>query len=161
MNALDKAKLLPMDFKPKSTIGDAEGEVYIGRMIGEAHGVKRSLDGQGRETIMLLGRFKATPSWPMKVDDVQVDALISTKAMLTPKEHAKVVAELAKKGVAAVQFAIDIFGKKDKNVAGGFILVVKELFPISGADSDPLAGVTARVPDNLRHGPAKPEAQAA
>lgn len=159
MNALDKAKLLPMDLKPKQVIGDAEGEVYIGRMIGEAHGVKRSLDGQGRETVMLLGRFKATPSWPMKVDDVAVDAIISTKTMLTSKEHAKVVAELGKKGVAAVQFAIDIFGKKNKNAPGGFEFVVKEIFPISGADSDPLAAVTARVPADLRTGPIKQAAE--
>lgn len=144
MNAWDKAKITPMDLRPKVMIGDSEGEAYVGRIIGEAYSVKRKLDSQGGETTELVGRFKATFAHPIEADETSVDAIISKRCLLTPSEHAQVVAEL-RNGVSAVQFAVDIFATKDKKALGGFVFNVKPLFPISGSDSDPLAAVSARV----------------
>jgi hypothetical protein len=150
-----------MDLRPRGVLKDTAGEVYVGRMIGDARGVKAKMTGMGTIETELVGYFKAVPSVSLKVGDAVVDNIISKRCLLTPKEHARIVAELSKEGVATVQFAVDISARADKKAPGGFVWVIKELFPIAGGESDPLAGVVSRVPDNLRAGPAKADPEKA
>jgi hypothetical protein len=169
----EKAKLMATDLgKPKAMVyadGVKGGAVALGRVMGEISGTKLKVDGQGRSSVELMGRFKGIPATPFTVKqkdyagndvDILIEAIVSTRCLMPITIHNLLVKESEKDGVSIVQFAVDIDVKAASNPAG-YEYHVTPLFPIDGAESDPFAGIAARIDKAVKPVDADAKAKAA
>lgn len=157
MITLEKAKLVAKDIgNPKALLAGlteeqtkAKTPVRMGLIIGQADKIVPREDSMGRVFDELRGSFKMLPANPVKAKDesgkeIDVEALVSTKALLPLKKHGEIVKALKGQGVKAVQFGFYADVVKAENPAG-YEWILTDIFPVTAEAADPLAGVMARI----------------